>query len=176
MSVFIHETAIVEKGAKIGKGTRIWHHAHVREKAVIGDNCVLGKNVYVDNGVRTGSGVKLENNVCVYDVVIGDDVELGPGVVITNDLNPRAFIWNEKRRRTTQIKKGASVGANSTIMAGITIGEYAMVGAGSVVTRDVGRHELVYGNPAKKAGHVCKCGKKIDEGANDFVCSKCRKN
>ena len=183
MKTFIHETAIVERGAKIGSGTKIWHHAHIREGATVGDNCTVGKNAYIDVNVKIGSGVKIQNNVCVYDSVIEDDAELGPGVVITNDLYPRAFIWDEKRRgRKTIIKKGASVGANSTIICGHTIGMYAMVGAGSVVTKDVPAHALVYGNPARIRGFVCTCGKKLDESRakimKDFYvmeCEECKK-
>jgi len=182
MKFFIHQTAIVEKGAKIGEGTKIWHHAHVRENATIGKNCILGKNAYVDINVRVGNGVKIENNACIYDSVIEDDAELGPGVVITNDLYPRAFIWDEKRRsEKTIIKKGASVGANSTIICGNVIGEYAMIGAGSIVTKNIPAHALAYGNPAKIQGFVCRCGNKLDtkraERLKNTVrmeCDKCK--
>ncbi len=159
---FVHPTAIVEPDVKIGAGTKVWHHAHVREGARIGRNCVLGKCVYVDKNVRIGNGVKLQNRVSVYEgVTIEDDVFVGPHTTFTNDLYPRSF--NKKwERMSTLVKKGASIGANSTILCGITIGKYAMVGAGSVVTKDVPDYALVLGNPARLVGFVCVCGKRVE--------------
>lgn len=168
----IHQTAVVESN-DVGKGTKIWHHAHVREGAKIGSNCIIGKSAYVDFDVVVGSNVKIQNNACVYNATIEDDAQIGPGVVVTNDLLPRAFIWNDKKKgERTVVKKGASVGANSTLIPGVIIGEYAMVGAGSVVTKNVPAHALVYGNPATIRGFVCKCGNKTEN--EDRVCNDCK--
>lgn len=168
---------------KIGSGTKIWHFAHIREGAEIGKNCVIGKSVYIDTGVKIGDGVKIQNFVSVYKgVIIEDDVFIGPSVTFTNDLYPRAYIWNDSRLITTLIKKGASIGANSTIICGITVGEYALIGAGSVVSRDVPAFGLVYGNPARLKGYVCYCGRKLvkicDKNMNKtvYTCSYCNKN
>ena len=175
MTVFIHPTAEVSPKARIGDGTKIWHHAQVRENAIIGKNCILGKGVYIDKNVHIGNNVKLENRVSVFDgVSIEDDVFVGPHVTFTNDLKPRSFVKDWKIVKTL-VKKGASIGANSTIICGITIGEYAMIGAGSVVTKDVPDHTLVYGNPARIRGFVCKCGEKLEKilEEGDFVVMKC---
>jgi len=169
----IHPTAEVSDKARIGVGTKVWHQAQIREDAVVGENCVIGKNVYVDFGVRIGSNVKLQNNVCVYNgVTIEDDVFVGPGVCFTNDLYPRAAIWDDSRRVKTLVKKGASIGANSTIVCGHVIGEYAMVGAGSVVTMDIPDNALAYGNPARVRGFVCRCGGKLT-GEGLVKCPEC---
>ncbi len=173
--VFIHPTAHVSPDAEIGEGTRIWHEAQVREGAVIGKNCVLGKSVYVGRNVKIGDNVKLENRVSVFQgVTIEDDVFVGPHVVFTNDLRPRSFNTDWKIVPTL-VKRGASIGANSTIICGITIGEYSMIGAGSVVTKDVPPYALVYGNPARIRGFVCKCGEKLAEEdvKDDYVIMKC---
>jgi len=159
--IFKHPTAIVESEA-IGDGTQIWHFVHVREGAKIGRDCNIGKGVYIDADVEIGDNVKIQNFVSVYKgVTIEDDVFIGPAVTFTNDLHPRAFIWNEDKISYTMVKKGASIGANSTVISGVTIGEYAMVGAGSTVTKDVVPFGLVYGNPAKLKGFVCYCGNKL---------------
>jgi UDP-2-acetamido-3-amino-2,3-dideoxy-glucuronate N-acetyltransferase len=160
-----HETAEVHDKANVGENTKIWNHAQVREDAVIGKNCNFGKNVYIDFGVRIGDNVKIQNNVSVWHgVTIENDVFIGPSVVFTNDLRPRAFIWNPERVAKTTIKQGASIGANATIICGErTIGKYAMVGAGSVVTKDVPDYGLVIGNPARLVGYVCVCGQKLTE-------------
>jgi len=171
--IFIHETAEVSDKAVVGAGTKIWNLAQVREDAVIGEKCILSKNVYVDFGVKIGNGVKLQNNVNVYHgVEIEDDVFIGPSATFTNDMFPRAFISDFELTRTL-VKKGASVGANSTIVCGVTINEYAMVGAGSVVTKDVVSHGLVVGNPARMIGYVCKCGRRLSD---DLVCANCGVN
>jgi len=165
----IHKTADVSKDAVIGENTSIWHHCHVREFARIGKNCTLGKNVYIDHHVSIGNNVKIQNNVSVFHgVTIEDNVFVGPHVCFTNDKIPRAVnhdgtIKSAKDWITekTVVKKGASIGAAATILP-VTIGEWAMVGAGSVVTKDVPPHGLVLGTPAKLVGSVCKCGKKLE--------------
>jgi len=172
-NVFIHETAEVSEKAQIGKGTKIWNNTQVREGAKIGENCIFGKNVYIDFDVKIGNGVKIQNNVNVYHgVEIEDDVFVGPSATFTNDMYPRAFVSDFKVIETT-VKKGASIGANATIICGITIGEYAMIGAGSVVSKDVADHTLVAGNPARAVGLVCKCGFRFDR---DLHCSNCGAN
>ncbi|MEO7561815.1 MAG: acyltransferase [Ferruginibacter sp.] len=151
----IHITAIIDAGAIIGNGTRIWHFSHVMPKAVIGKNCTLGQNVFVDNDVVIGNGVKIQNNVSVYNgVVFEDDVFIGPSAVFTNVINPRSFIDRKNEFKKTLVQKGASIGANATIICGINIGAYAMIGAGAVVTKDVEAYALVVGNPAKQVGKV----------------------
>lgn len=169
MSVFIHPTAEVSDRAKIGDGTKIWNLAQVREDCVIGENCIISKNVYIDTKAVLGNRVKVQNNVNVYHgVEVEDEVFLGPSMTFTNDFYPRAF--NEDWEITkTYVKRGASIGANATIVCGNTIGEYAMVGSGSVVTKDVPPYALVVGNPARQIGRVCRCGRRI-EGK---VCSAC---
>jgi acetyltransferase-like isoleucine patch superfamily enzyme len=181
LKIFIHPTAIVETD-EIGEGTKIWHFAHIREGAKIGKNCNIGKSVYIDTGVYIGNNVKIQNFATIYKgVIIEDDAFIGPAVVFTNDLYPRSFIWSEDKILPTVVKKGASIGANSTIVCGIKIGEYSMIGAGSVVTRDVPPFGLVYGNPAKLKGFVCYCGKKLrdvldeKDGKIIYRCS-CGKN
>ncbi len=158
---FIHSTATVEEGAVVGEGTQIWHHCHVRSTAVIGKNCNLGKNVYIDSSVVVGDGVKIQNNVSVYQgVVLEDDVFVGPSVVFTNDLYPRAFeSWNPECVEKTLVCKGASLGANSSILCGVTIGEYAMVGLGSVIVESIKAFELWVGNPAKMLKKINKSGR-----------------
>ncbi len=161
MNYYKHPTAIVESDT-IGEGSRIWHFVHIREKSVVGNNCNIGKSVYIDTEVEIGDNVKVQNFVSIYKgVKIKDDVFVGPSVVFTNDLYPRAFIWEEEKIVPTVVEKGASIGANSTIICGVTIGEYAMVGAGSVVTKDVPPFGLVFGNPARLKGFVCYCGKRL---------------
>ena len=161
-AVTIHPTAIVDAGAIIGNGTRIWHFCHVMPTAVIGANCNLGQNVFIDNKVTIGDGVKIQNNVSVYNgVTIEEDVFVGPSVVFTNVINPRSFIERKNEFKPTLLKKGATIGANATIICGISIGEYAMIGAGTVVTKDVAPYALVVGNPGRQVGSVNKEGEKI---------------
>ena len=163
MSYFKHESSYVDDGAVVGAGTKIWHFSHVMPGAKIGDNCSLGQNVNIGSKAVIGSGVKIQNNVSVYDdVIIEDDVFLGPSCVFTNVINPRAFVERKHEYKQTIVKKGASIGANATIVCGVTIGEYAMVGAGSVVTKDVPSYALVYGVPAEIHGKVDKDGNIIE--------------
>lgn len=178
---FAHPTAVVEEGAVVGEGTRIWHFAHVRSGARVGRYCRIGKDVYIDEGAVVGDRVKIQNGVSVYKgVVIEDDAFIGPYAVFTNDKYPRSFSedWEVV---PTRVKRGASIGANATIVCGVTIGEYAMVAAGSVVTRDVPPHGLVMGNPARLVGFVCYCGRPLKEKAGEsqdsvlFKCSHCGK-
>ena len=163
---FVHETAIVEDDVALGEGTRIWHHCHVRRGAVIGPHCSLGKNVFIDERVQVGSRVRVQNNVSVYaGVTLHDDVFVGPSAVFTNDLFPRAYNDNWSMVRTV-VGRGASIGANATVVCGRDIGPYAMVGAGSVVTRAVAAHALVVGNPARQIGWVCRCGQIFARGSD----------
>jgi UDP-2-acetamido-3-amino-2,3-dideoxy-glucuronate N-acetyltransferase len=174
--VFVHETAIVEPESRIGTGTRIWHHAHVRSGATIGGGCTLGKNVFVDSGVEIGDRVKIQNNVSIYrGVHIDDEVFVGPSAVFTNDRFPRATSpeWEVVE---TFLRRGASVGANATVLCGIEVGEWATVAAGAVVTRNVAPHELVAGNPARRLGWVCRCGRVLARttgGLGSTTCSVC---
>ncbi len=176
---FQHPSADVSEKADIGEGTKIWHFAHIREKTKIGKGCIIGKSVYIDFGVKIGDRVKIQNFISVYHgVVIEDDVFLGPSMTFTNDLYPRSFN-SDYKVYPTLVKAGASVGANATIVCGSTLGKYAMVGAGSVVTGDVPDHGLVYGNPARLAGFVCRCGHKMKKKKDSkthvlMQCPKCK--
>jgi len=172
-NVIKHETAIVDDGAQIGAGTKVWHWVHVCAGAVIGDNCSLGQNVFVGNKVRIGNNVKIQNNVSVYDnVTLEDDVFCGPSMVFTNVINPRSAISRKNEYLDTLVKKGASLGANCTIVCGNTIGEYAFVGAGAVVTTDVPDYALMLGVPAKQAGWISRFGERLEFGDdNKAVCS-----
>ena len=155
MSYFVHESSYVDEGAQIGEGTKIWHFSHIMSGSIIGQNCSIGQNVNVGSRAIIGNGVKIQNNVSVYDdVIIEDDVFCGPSCVFTNVVNPRAFVERKTEYKKTIVKKGASIGANATIVCGVTIGEYALVGAGSVVTKDVAPFSLVYGTPARVMGRV----------------------
>jgi len=155
MDHYIHESAIIDENVEIGKGTKIWHFSHILENASIGKNCVIGQNVFIGKNVKIGNGVKIQNNVCLFDgVEIKDDVFIGPSVVFTNILNPRAFIDKKSEFLKTLVEEGATIGANCTIICGHTIGKFAFVGAGSVLTKPVKDFELWFGNPAKKRGMV----------------------
>lgn len=177
----IHESAYVEEGAQIGEGTRIWHFVHIRKGAKLGKNCNIGKDVFIDLNVEIGDNCKIQNFASLYHgLTIGNNVFIGPHVCFTNDLYPRALIWTDERVAKTVVRDGASIGANSTIIANTTIGTYAMVGAGSVVTCDVPDHALVFGNPARIKGFVCECGaklKKKEKKKNMVImsCTQCKK-
>jgi UDP-2-acetamido-3-amino-2,3-dideoxy-glucuronate N-acetyltransferase len=167
----IHPTAIVDDGAQIGDGTRIWHWAHVCSGARIGRGCSLGQNVFIANDVLVGDNVKIQNNVSVYDAVrLDDDVFCGPSMVLTNVYNPRSAINRKEEYRPTRVRRGATLGANCTIVCGVTIGEHAFVGAGAVVQKDVPAHALMLGVPARQRGWMCFCGVRI-EGQGDVRCS-----
>lgn len=164
---FVHSSSFVDQGAVIGKGTKIWHFCHVMGTASLGENCNLGQNVYIDSHVVIGNGVKIQNNVSVYKgVVVEDDVFLGPSMVFTNVINPRSFIERKNEFRTTTLKKGSTIGANATILCGIEVGTYALVGAGSMVIRDVPAYGLVVGNPARQVGWVSRSGLRLDFDEN----------
>lgn len=175
-SYYKHPTSIVEKGATIGKGSKIWHFSHVLKETVIGKDCVLGQNVMVGPQVSVGDNVKIQNNVSVYKgVTLEDGVFCGPSCVFTNVYNPRSFIKRMDEALPTLIKKGATIGANATIVCGNTIGKYAFIGAGSVVTRHIPDYALCYGNPAKINGWMCECGIKLTFKSNKASCEACGK-
>jgi UDP-2-acetamido-3-amino-2,3-dideoxy-glucuronate N-acetyltransferase len=172
MSVAIHSTAIVDVGAQIGDGSRIWHWVHICAGARIGKDCSFGQNVFVGNDVVIGNNVKVQNNVSVYDAVcLEDDVFCGPSMVFTNVYNPRSAITRKNEYRKTVVKRGATLGANSTIVCGTTIGEHAFIGAGAVINRDVPAYALMLGVPAKRRGWMCTCGTQL-AGSGQVKC-KC---
>jgi UDP-2-acetamido-3-amino-2,3-dideoxy-glucuronate N-acetyltransferase len=169
----VHPTAIVDEPCDIGDGTKIWHFSHVMKGARIGQRCSLGQNVYVGSRAVLGNGVKVQNNVSIYDeVIIEDEVFCGPSCVFTNVINPRAFVERKNEYKPTLIRKGASIGANATVVCGVTVGEYALVAAGAVVTRDVPAYALVIGAPARRRGWTCRCGVKLPSGAV-VACAAC---
>ena len=160
--ISIHPSAIVDEGAQIGAGSKVWHWTHVSGGAVLGERCSLGQNVYISNRVVLGNNVRVQNNVSIYDnVTLEDDVFCGPSMVFTNVLNPRAHISRKHEYRSTLIRRGASIGANATVVCGTTIGRYAFIAAGAVVSRDVPDHALMVGVPARRTGWVCQCGVKL---------------
>jgi UDP-2-acetamido-3-amino-2,3-dideoxy-glucuronate N-acetyltransferase len=171
--VFVHESAYVDDGAQIGAGTKIWHFCHVMPGAVIGERCSLGQNVVVMNGTRIGDNAKIQNNVSIYEgVELEDDVFCGPSMVFTNVINPRSAVSRKNEYKRTLVKRGASIGANATIVCGATLGEYSFIGAGAVVTRDVLPFALMAGVPARRIGWMCQCGERLtDAGAG--TCSAC---
>ena len=167
---FAHETAVLDEGCQIGKNTKIWHFTHVMSQAVVGENCVIGQNVMIANRVTLGNNVKVQNNVSVYEgVTCEDDVFLGPSMVFTNVINPRAFIERKQEFRPTLVKRGATIGANATVVCGHTIGCYAMIGAGAVVTHDVPDYALVAGVPALQIGWVSEYGCRLGFDENGIA-------
>jgi len=171
---FVHESSYVDEGATVGAGTRIWHFCHVMPGAVIGERCTLGQNVVVMPGTRLGNNVKVQNNVSIYEgVVLEDDVFCGPSCVFTNVSNPRAHVSRRHEFRPTRVKRGASIGANATIVCGITLGEYSFIGAGAVVTSDVPPHALMIGVPARRVGWMCRCGERLQVRDKTASCGAC---
>lgn len=171
----VHETAVIDNGAQIDEGTRIWHWAHVCAKAVVGKNCSLGQNVYVGNKTVIGNNVKIQNNVSIYDgVTLEDNVFCGPSMVFTNVYNPRSEVTRKDEYRDTLVKKGATLGANCTIVCGVTIGKYAFVGAGAVINRNVPAYALMLGVPAKQVGWMSEYGEQLDLPLSGQGEAKCK--
>jgi UDP-2-acetamido-3-amino-2,3-dideoxy-glucuronate N-acetyltransferase len=174
MSIQIHPSAIVDDGATIGEGSKIWHFAHICSKAVIGKGCSFGQNVYIGNDVVIGNNVKIQNNVSVYDsVVLEDDVFCGPSMVFTNVINPRSHVVRKNEYKKTLVRRGASIGANATIVCGVELGRYSFVAAGAVVTRNVPDYALMGGVPARQMGWICECGEKLSFSSNVATCHAC---
>ena len=188
MSTFIHQSSFVDDGAVVGEGTQIWHFCHVMPGAVIGERCSLGQNVVVMPGTRIGNNVKIQNNVSIYEgVELEDDVFCGPSMVFTNVINPRSAVSRKSEYKRTVVRRGATIGANATVVCGVTLGQYAFVGAGAVVTKDVKPFALVTGVPARQVGWMCVCGERLpaasgrrqgtgneDRNAR-IVCGACRR-
>jgi UDP-2-acetamido-3-amino-2,3-dideoxy-glucuronate N-acetyltransferase len=173
LAFFAHETAIIDAGAKIGPGTRIWHWVHIASNAEIGSNCTLGQNVYVGKA-KIGNNVKIQNNVSVYDaVVLEDDVFCGPSMIFTNVINPRSHVVRKHEYQPTLVKRGATIGAGAIIVCGNTIGSYAMIGAGAVITKDVPDYALVVGNPGRRIGWICQCGIRLEVSNEQAHCRAC---
>ncbi|MEE2821829.1 MAG: DapH/DapD/GlmU-related protein [Acidobacteriota bacterium] len=175
---FVHPSSVIDEGSVIGEGTQIWHFCHIMSEAQIGSNCKIGQNVFVGTGVIIGNNVKIQNNVSIYTgVVVEDDVFLGPSTVFTNVLNPRSHIERKNEYKDTLVKRGASIGANTTLVCGVTLGQYVFVGAGSVITHNIPDYSLVYGNPATMKGWMCRCGIKLhfeqDENEEKATCNAC---
>jgi UDP-2-acetamido-3-amino-2,3-dideoxy-glucuronate N-acetyltransferase len=178
MEYFKHETAVVDPGARIGEGTKVWHFSHVSGNAEIGTGCSLGQNVFVANNVRVGNGVKIQNNVSLYEgVILEDYVFCGPSMVFTNVRTPRAAFPRNTSSDYAQtlVRHGASIGANATVLCGVTIGEWAFVAAGAVVTRDVPDHALMVGVPARRIGWACRCGLTLTEDGIGLHCASCER-
>ncbi len=170
----IHASAYVDEGAVIGAGTRIWHFCHVNAGAVIGERCSLGQNVVVMPGTRIGNNVKIQNNVSIYEgVELEDDVFCGPSMVFTNVINPRSHVSRRNEYQRTLVRRGASIGANATIVCGVELGAYAFVGAGAVVARSVPAYALVVGVPARQVGWVCQCGERLPEAGQAPTALRC---
>ena len=171
---FVHESSSVDAGAVIGVGTKIWHFCHVMPGAVIGERCNLGQNVVVMPGTRIGNNVKIQNNVSIYEgVVLEDDVFCGPSCVFTNVINPRSHLSRKSEYLPTVVRRGATIGANATVICGVTIGEYAFIGAGAVVRGDVPPHALMLGVPARQAGWMCRCGMRLEPRDGLATCTSC---
>lgn len=175
---FVHESSCIDDGAEIGAGTKIWHFCHVMPRTRIGRDCSLGQNVLVASDVVLGNNVKVQNNVSIYTgVIVEDDAFLGPSMVFTNVVNPRSHVSRKDEYKKTLVKRGASIGANATIVCGVTVGRYAFIGAGAVITHNVPDYALVYGNPAKIQGWMCQCGIKLqfarESGIEKAYCQSC---
>jgi len=171
---FVHESSYVDDGAVIGKGSKIWHFCHIMPGAVIGERCNLGQNVVVMPGARLGNNVKVQNNVSIYEgVVLEDDVFCGPSCVFTNVVNPRSHVSRKAEYQRTVVRRGTSIGANATILCGVTLGEYSFIGAGAVVRSDVPPFALMVGVPARRVGWMCQCGVRLQPREGRAVCSAC---
>lgn len=175
---FAHESSYIDEGAEIGSGTKVWHFCHIMSRSRIGERCNIGQNVLVSPDVTIGNNVKIQNNVSLYTgVIVEDDVFLGPSMVFTNVINPRSHVNRKNEFMTTLVRKGASIGANATVVCGVTLGCYSFVGAGSVVTHDVPDYALVYGSPAHIRGWMCQCGEQLtftsQDGDEKAVCQSC---
>src|SRR5438876_6381945 len=171
---FVHESSYVDDGAQIGRGTKIWHFCHVMPGAMIGERCSLGQNVVVMPGTRIGANVKIQNNVSIYEgVTLEDDVFCGPSMVFTNVLNPRSHVSRKHEYKRTVVRRGATIGANATVICGHTIGQYAFIGAGAVVTRNVSAYALMIGVPAQRVGWMCQCGVRLPDETGEVGCSFC---
>jgi UDP-2-acetamido-3-amino-2,3-dideoxy-glucuronate N-acetyltransferase len=171
---FVHSSSFVDDGAVIGAGSKIWHFSHVMPGAVIGERCTLGQNVVVMPGTRLGNNVKVQNNVSIYEgVVLEDDVFCGPSCVFTNVMNPRSQISRKAEYRRTLVRRGATIGANATVVCGVTVGEYAFIGAGAVVTADVPSYGLMVGVPARRVGWMCQCGVRLKVSGGSAHCDAC---
>ena len=178
---FVHESSYIDEPCEIGDGTKIWHFSHVMRNSRIGRNCNIGQNVVISPDVVIGDNVKLQNNVSIYTgVELEDDVFCGPSMVFTNVVNPRSHVSRKDEYRKTLVKRGASIGANATVVCGHTIGQYAFIGAGAVVTKDIPDYALVIGNPGRVAGWMCQCGIKLgfsrDRGSQNCTCEACGKS
>jgi UDP-2-acetamido-3-amino-2,3-dideoxy-glucuronate N-acetyltransferase len=172
-TAFVHESAYVDEGATIGAGTKVWHFCHILGGAAIGERCSFGQNVVVMNGTRIGNNVKVQNNVSIYEgVELEDDVFCGPSMVFTNVINPRSHVSRRNEYQRTLVRRGASIGANATIVCGATLGEYAFVGAGAVVASDVPDYALMVGVPARRIGWMCQCGERLPDGG-EGTCAAC---
>jgi UDP-2-acetamido-3-amino-2,3-dideoxy-glucuronate N-acetyltransferase len=167
---FIHQSSILEKGSYIGEGTKIWHFSHIMSNVKIGSNCIIGQNVYISSDVVLGNNVKVQNNVSIYSgVICEDDVFLGPSMVFTNVINPRSAIERKDQFLKTKVEKGASIGANATIICGNDIGKYSLIGAGTIVTKSVESYALIVGNPGKQIGWVSEYGHRLNFDENDLA-------
>jgi UDP-2-acetamido-3-amino-2,3-dideoxy-glucuronate N-acetyltransferase len=174
MAYTAHPTAIIDEGASIGEGTRIWHWTHVCSGARIGERCSLGQSVYIGNRVVIGNNVKIQNNVSIYEgVTLEDDVFCGPSCVFTNVVNPRSHVSRKDEYQPTLVRRGATIGANATVVCGVTLGEYCFIGAGAVVTADVPAFGLMLGVPARRVGWMCQCGLRLEVAKGSTKCPKC---